>query len=116
MNALLPADLNALKFERNYDMLRATAAELTTAIPGSSWSVTDFYGGYVTGHVGCVELDLHPTDDGQWSATAHPTTYKPADLGEFDVNADGAAAVELAQEILESVWELVAMASEMAAA
>jgi hypothetical protein len=116
MNTLLAADLNAARFERNYDMLRATAAELTAAIPGSSWSVTDFYGGYVTGRVGCVELDLHPTDDGQWCATAHPTTYKPADLGEFDLNASGAAAVELAQEVLADVWELVAMASEMAAA
>lgn len=115
MHTPLPADLNAARFERNHDMLRATATELTAALPGSSWSVTDFYGGYVTGRVGCVDVDLHPTDDGGWSGTAHPATYCPADLAELSPNADGAAAVELAQEILESVWELVAMASECAA-
>lgn len=115
MNTLSPAELNAARFELTYPLLKSTSAELTAAIPGSSWRVEDSCGGYLTGRVGCVEIELMPQVDGLWSATAHPTTYKPADLGEFDLTAYGAAAVELAMEVLGESWELVSMASRFAA-
>jgi|AntDeeMinimDraft_6_1070357.scaffolds.fasta_scaffold01172_8 hypothetical protein len=112
---LLPGDLNAIKFGATCDLLSSTCAALAAAIPGSMWRVETTGAGYVSGRVGCVEVHMHLADDGSWSATAGPTTYRPFDLGEFECNASGDEVLELAHEILGDAWLAVAMASRFEA-
>ena len=112
---MLPGDLNTLAFNLNADLFSTTADVLTAAIPGSMWSVNIVGAGHLSGRVGCVEIELYAAPEGGWSLSAGPTTYRPADLGEFELNAYGASAVELVQEALGDAWLAVAMASRFEA-
>jgi hypothetical protein len=112
---LLPGDAAELEFEKNADLYVATAAMLNEMIPGSSWTVEVMGSGCVNGRVGCVEIELYATPDGGWGLSAGPTTYRPADLNDFELRAYGESALELVQEMLGEVWQVVSMSSRFAA-
>jgi hypothetical protein len=112
---LLPGDAAELEFEKNADLYVATAAMLNEMIPGSSWTVEVMGSGCVNGRVGCVEIELYATPDGGWGLSAGPTTYRPADLNDFELRAYGESALELVQETLGEVWQVVSMSSRFAA-